>query len=305
MREDDGPLRAALEDRLRRRGLGHKVDAILGIAAPCIWLDTSRADDAVLPIGASKLGGVPDLPTGWAWPEWRGEPMAFIAQVRLDEAAPYDAEGALPHAGLLSFFFATDCEPKGSEDDDDPTSWRVLHFDGDPATFVHQEAPARLGERSRFPASAMTCSRRLTLPTVDGPEFRTLGLSDAERHAYIDIEVGTDVFEQRRYYPEKGTFLLGHPFTMNSEPLLHSYLASRGLDFAGGHDGNGRSIEELARAGVALERKGSAEWRLLFQTDGGASDMDWAGGGVLHVTIAREALRRRDFGHVWMDIDFV
>src|SRR5690242_5173310 len=103
MRNEDRPLYAALEDRLRRHGLGHKAEAIFGIAAPCIWLDTHKADDVLLPIGASKLGGVPDLPSGWAWPKWRGEPMAFIAQVRLDGAAPYDAEGALPHTGLLSF----------------------------------------------------------------------------------------------------------------------------------------------------------------------------------------------------------
>jgi hypothetical protein len=33
--------------------------------------------------------------------------------------------------------------------------------------------------------------------------------------------------------------------------------------------------------------------------------MDWAGGGILHVTIPREALLRRDFSQVWMDLDFV
>ena len=297
-----------LRERLGRRGLGHKADAILAIAAPCIWLDTRRADDTLLPVGVSKLGGVPDLPRRCEWPMWRGEPMAFIAQVRLDEAAPYDMEGALPYAGLLSFFFATDCEPKGSEDDDDPTSRRVLHLDGDPATFIRQAVPPKLAEPSRFPASTMTCSQRLTLPTVDGPEYQTLRLTDAERNAYIDIEVGTDVFEEQHTYPEKGTYLLGHPFTLDNEPMLHSYLASRGLDMSSTDDWYGRSREEreeLMQASRARERAAHTEWRLLFQTDGGASDIDWAGGGVLHVTIAREALRRHDFSQVWMDIDFV
>jgi hypothetical protein len=249
---------------------------------------------------------MPDLPAGWAWPTWRGEPMAFIAQVRLDEVPPHDPEGDLPHTGLLSIFFATDCEPKGSKDDDDPTSWRVLYFDDDPATFIRQEVPTRLAERSRFPASPMTCSRQLTLHSGYGPEFRTLGLSDAERRAYLEIEIGQDVFEERRSYPDR-TCLLGHPYGVNDDPLLHAYLASRGLndDRAVGQEGYGQSFEEVVRADWALDRSSHEEWRLLFQTSGGASDMDWAGGGVLHVTIKREALRRRDFSQVWMDIDFV
>jgi hypothetical protein len=49
VQEDDRLIQAALKDRLRRRGLAHKADAILGIAAPCIRLDTSKADDALLP----------------------------------------------------------------------------------------------------------------------------------------------------------------------------------------------------------------------------------------------------------------
>lgn len=301
-----------LRERLVRRGLGHKAGAILGIAAPCIWLDTRSADDSLLPVGVSKLGGVPDLPQGYEWPLWRDEPMAFISQIRLEEAAPYDVEGALPHTGLLSFFFATDCEPKGSEDDDDPTSWRVLHLDGDPATFTRQPVPANLAESSRFAASTMTCSRWLTLPTVDGPEYQTLSLTDAERNAYIDIEIGTDMyseyFEAQRIYWGKGTYLLGHPYTLNDMPLLHSYVASRGLDESREDDWYRGSLvdwEKLQQARLTRERAANAEWRLLFQTDGGASDIDWAGGGLLHVTIAREALRRHDFTQVWMDIDFV
>ncbi len=301
-----------LRDRLERRRLGHKADAILGIAAACIWLATRRADDDALPVGVSKLGGMPDLPQSYEWPLWRGEPMAFIAQIRLDEAAPYDVDGVLPHTGLLSFFFATDCEPKGSEDDDDPTSWRVLHLDGDPTTFTRQPVPANLPEPSRFAASSITFSRWLTLPTVDGPEYQTLSLTDAERNAYIDIEVGTDMyseyFEAQRIYWGKGTYLLGHPYTLNSMPLLHSYVASRGLDESREGDWYTETPEEweqLRQARLARERIANTEWRLLFQTDGGASGMDWAGGGLLHVTIACEALRQHDFTQVWMDIDFV
>src|SRR5262245_27455074 len=38
---------------------------------------------AGLPLGASRFGGVPDLPPGAAWPDREGVPMEFIAQIRL------------------------------------------------------------------------------------------------------------------------------------------------------------------------------------------------------------------------------
>ena len=45
-----------------------------------------------------------------------------------DDLAPHDAGGALPREGLLSFFYATDGEPKGTADDVNPATWRVLHL---------------------------------------------------------------------------------------------------------------------------------------------------------------------------------
>jgi hypothetical protein len=41
---------------------------LLGMALPALALQTEAAGDAAIPIGASKIGGAPDLPAGTAWP---------------------------------------------------------------------------------------------------------------------------------------------------------------------------------------------------------------------------------------------
>ena len=69
-----------------------------------------------LPVGASKFYGTPDLPADFDWPHYKGtdfegvtknRPLAFLAQINLGEAAPYDRTGLLPKTGVLSFFYET------------------------------------------------------------------------------------------------------------------------------------------------------------------------------------------------------
>lgn len=303
-------MSASPEDRLLKRlragGLAHRADAVVAIAAPCVWLDSRREEDHAIPVGASKLGGMPDLPAGVEWPVWREQPMAFIAQIRLDEAARYDDEGILPATGLLSIFFATDGEPKGNADDDDPTSWRVTHLDGDPGTFSRRIAPTHLAEGSRFQAAAMTCSRWITLPHVNSPECEPVLLTSEERTAYIELATYFHANERGALF---GTYLLGHPVALTGSALSHGYRITHGLPYPGAGVLPGllgwRKRKRMVAQLTEMERAAAREWRLLFQTDGGDCQMDWAGGGMLHVTIPREALTQRDFSRAWMSLDFV
>lgn len=61
--------RDELSDRLTEAGLSASgVAAILKVARDGIVLDTKAADEATLAPGASKVGGLPDLPRGVTWP---------------------------------------------------------------------------------------------------------------------------------------------------------------------------------------------------------------------------------------------
>lgn len=51
-------------------------------------------------VGASRLGGVPDVLDSWVWPK----DMEFLAQFNLEKIAPFDFNHVLPSHGMLRFF---------------------------------------------------------------------------------------------------------------------------------------------------------------------------------------------------------
>ena len=59
-------------------------------------------------VGASRLGGRPDLPAGRRWAMHGLGPMAFLGQFRLDEMAAVLPERGLPADGLVVVFAAVD-----------------------------------------------------------------------------------------------------------------------------------------------------------------------------------------------------
>ena len=298
---------AELRAQLTRRGLARVADELMRLAAPTVRVYIQAGSEADIPIGASKLGGRPDLPDGVAWPAWH-EPMAFIAQFDLAAVAPHDRAGDLPAHGLLSFFYETDGEPLylagwGLPAGTDPAAfpeiaeslgWRVLYHAGDPAAFVRREIPAALNERVRFPACAARFVAEVSLPDVDGPGIASLRLSEAERSALIDLDLDVNLGSW-----EAGAHrLLGYPYNYASSTLLECELAARRIP----HDW---MIASPARR-RQLEQDAAHRWRLLLQV--GSSDdaaMDWAGGGVLHFCIERDALPRRDFPRVWVNMQFL
>lgn len=96
---------------------------------PSIALKIGDQNDGSIPIGASHFGGVPDVPEGFEWPQWNEIPLGFLAQLNLDEIAPFDTENLLPKSGLLSFFISFDEENEVWGAADQYQGWHVLHFE--------------------------------------------------------------------------------------------------------------------------------------------------------------------------------
>ena len=96
--------RAEAESLIRQHAPARLQNPLIALLRPAIALHATRADDAQIPLGASKFGGAPDVPDGFEWPMWNGEPLGFLAQINLEEVAPFDVEGVLPKSGVLSFF---------------------------------------------------------------------------------------------------------------------------------------------------------------------------------------------------------
>ena len=93
--------------------------------------------DHEIPVGASKVGGQPDLPAGFTWPPGADcheiynddtggtdRLAGFLAQVNLTEIADTQAARELPLEGLLSFFCFQDIE----NDKPDSIGAKAIYF---------------------------------------------------------------------------------------------------------------------------------------------------------------------------------
>ncbi len=322
--------RRELRDILLQHGLARVADALLDLSLPAVGILIHRVEESIIPIGSSKVGGCPDLPAGVDWPAWH-EPMAFIGQFNLAEVAPNEQSDVLPRHGLLSFFYETNGEPLYSagwglpEDTtpdqypeiDESLSWRVLYFDADPATFIRRGVPDTLNQLGRFHPCAVRYTRDVTLPDADGPETLPLDLSREERAALLSLaslvnrSSGTSTYERfsdGMFWPlplstgeEQGGHLLGYPYNLNGSALATAERKSQHIAYE-----QFRDVYEHPERHLEYLREIHRKWCLLLQIESAEqAGMDWAGGGILHVCIEREALAQRDFSRVWLDLDFV
>jgi len=76
--------------------------ALDGLLKPAIGLRTRPSKGHT--VGATRVGGEPDLPIDVDWPEGDGGPLLFVMQVRLTDVTRFDLEELLPSNGHLSLF---------------------------------------------------------------------------------------------------------------------------------------------------------------------------------------------------------
>lgn len=95
--------------------------ALLRLVQPAIGVAVEKGKASV---GASKLGGVPDLPKSIEWPKYEDndDHLPFILQLNCAELSAFDVEGLLPTTGHFYLFSDT------SSDDED--SARILYAEG-------------------------------------------------------------------------------------------------------------------------------------------------------------------------------
>lgn len=295
----------ALYRRLRTQGLARVADQLQARAMETLALQATRTDEVTMLLGASKMGGHPDLPGDVAWPELQGRPMAFVAQVRLADIAMHDAACILPPTGLLSFF-AYDAENDESDEpldrSDDTPEGRVLLIAGDASQLVRRQAPPALSEFGVFHPCSLSFEVEGTLP--DPSLFSVASLLTAEEwqsYANLYFDRGTRPVSDHR--------LLGYPCSRDGNVLMECYLSSHGDDQS--HSFRRFDRRELANLvlghGPAEMRAeletAAAGWRLLLQVEtNGEAEMDWLGGGVLYFCLSEGALRAGRFDEVCVTV---
>ena len=254
------------------------------VSKASIRLYTTAVDEFLLDVGASKIGGDPDLPPGTSWPQWKGLPQSFIAQIRMDDVRPYDTNKLLPQSGMLWFFYDAQQQTFGA-DPADLGGWRVIFMDGDPQGLQRTPAPAQLPAASQFKACTITFASEMTLSQQPKLEIPNLDWTDTEQKQY---ETLLSTFPNAADHAMVHHRLLGHPDTIQDDMRLECQLASHG-------------VTDVSDPRAAELSKGAMDWQLLLQVDSDEqAGMEWGNTGMLYYWIKGADLQARRFDTTWL-----
>lgn len=274
--------KAGIEAIFEKAGLARVKKDIHYLVRPSIRLLTTPVDEATLQPGVSKLGGLPDLPEGIAWPEKQGQPQSFIAQIRLADVHAYDVDRVLPETGMLWFFYDSGQETYG-EDPADRSGWSVLFAEN--AAVKRASAPTKLPAEARFHACSLSFGSEYTLsqqPQLEIPEF---DWTEEEQTKYEQL---LSTFPDAQDHASTHNRLLGNPDTIQDDMRQQCQLTSHGVT-----DINDPRAAELL--------KGAMQWQLLLQIDSDAhAGMHWANNGMLYYWITNMDLHAQHFNTTWL-----
>ncbi len=269
---------------LASMGLARIVPDLTRLLQPSIRLAAAPAAESSLPIGGSKLGGLPDLPKNTTWPTGKGAPLAFIAQIRLDDLTKFEAAQVLPRTGILSFFYDASQQTYGA-DPADRGGWEVLFLAPDAALLERMPAPDGLPATARYTPCALTFSEELTLPQDPKLDLPSFDWTQAEQTQYEQVLSRFPSPADRATMHHR---LLGNPDTIQDDMRLECQLASHGV-----------SSMDDPRANTFA--KDAMNWRLLLQVDSDdKAGMRWANAGMLYYWIEEAALQALQFDHAWV-----
>jgi tetratricopeptide (TPR) repeat protein len=92
-----------LEPLLNELGFGSVAPQLLSLVRPSFRL---KPTGGTAPTGSSRLGGYPDLPHKFSWPNTTGGvPMAFVCQISLAAVGKVGEAAGLPALGMLYLFY--------------------------------------------------------------------------------------------------------------------------------------------------------------------------------------------------------
>jgi uncharacterized protein YwqG len=169
------------------------------IIAPSIRLRARPVPKKSLAVGASRIGGDPDVPAGFKWPTYKRRRMALLAQINLAEVVALDPASRLPGSGFLYFF----CDQEdGVLALPDPV-WKVIFADVEAA----QLKRAKGSGDGAFRSCALEPSTEISFPSWSDPSLKKLKLTEDEREAYRS-------FHDRLIASSPCHKLLGYPDTI-------------------------------------------------------------------------------------------
>ncbi len=278
---------SAITAALAANGLSAYTDAVDHLALPSLRLIATPTPDNAIPLGASRLGGLPDLLRELEWPAMSGAPMSFIGQIRLRDAHALTGGEALPAEGLLSFFYDASQRTYGS-DPKDRAGFRVLYFDAAAQARLARQPgwPAALPAAARFTACAITLAPELTYAQDLQAELPDRVVTPQEQERFEAVLAGLAPAPSAA--PRHR--LLGHPDTIQDDMRQQCQFAANGI-----------ADPSAEPQRVAALMPAVNDWRLLLQVDSDArAGMRWASAGMLYFWIRRQDLAGGRFDNCWV-----
>ncbi len=308
---------------LRAEGVSAAGARIVADAAkPGVRLVTARSAGAD-PLGATRIGGEPDLPAAMPWPsrapypDWEaraGQYRTMADRMRAAKstgsevseamAAGYHRQADLSVRPMpLSFVAQIDLAAvaaAGPVDADLPTEGRfLLFYDLEELPWGYRPADIE-GARLLFDRTPVSdLSRRAAPPGPDAP--RTIvPLACTLRPTLVPFDVGSDeacasmsdddldLMGEWSDSAEavRGHRIGGHPHQIQGDMTHQCVMVSRGVD-------TGAAAPVTAGIDAEAERK---DWVFLFQIDSDElNGMMWGDSGKLYLWIRRDNLRARRF----------
>jgi uncharacterized protein YwqG len=267
---------------------------------PSLRVKTHRVPMKDIALGASRLGGVPDLPGGTAWPRWAGSQredyvlpngerhpqtipptsLAFMAELELARLPPTDG---LPRTGWLLFFYDAQHQPWGFDPRDRGSS--VVIYVPAESPLQRADTPRDLSSEAVGEPCAVDFALEATLPdTLPELEHNEFG---AEEYAKVLAEIGGGKEGEPQHR------VLGWPQPIQNEMTLEVQLVTHGL-----YTGDGTGFESPRAAAL---KPGAADWILLLQIDSDDKGPGWMWGddGRIYFWIRKQDLQERRFDNIW------
>lgn len=271
-----------IPNKIQEHGLGRVSKQLEGMARNSIRIIASPTE--AISIGASKLGGLPDLPDEIEWPTHNNVPLGFIGQINLAEAVPFDLANELPKTGMLYFFYDGQQQAWGFDPKDSGSS-RVLFYDGQSSALKRRKSPDGLPAESDFLLQAVAFEAEPRLPAWQSIPIDQLQLTEDESDRYLKL-----LDSIRPTIPLH--WLLGYPNQVQGDMQLECQLVTNGLycgDPSGYRDPRAAILEKTA-----------TDWRLLLQVDSDDHSMTWGDVGHIFFWIRKQDLAERDFSKCWL-----
>jgi hypothetical protein len=186
--------------------LGARVgDAVAPFLRPVVGAAMAEPAGVPLPVGVSKVGGLPHVDETFVWPVEDGtdEPLALVCQVNLDEVRQTGVAGGEALLGMLYLFAIFDSDRAYGHEIDETTA-KLLH--------VARPGPLAVAERPEgLPDDGLFAERRLRV----GPSVVAEERDESESKRFV--------YEVERAIDEELALLGGVPCDVQLMGLPHPF----------------------------------------------------------------------------------